>query len=379
MCSMFPGGWRRRHSSGQDDRPLHGNSGFRQDFPGRNPGLSLFHSTHHDSSRTRLQRSRQSQRVNQSYQRQHRASIGGGLLVVVALMGCQRAIRPSPTATYQKIYAEFLRGDLGIAARDAEKARREFSERGRSWDIKFRLLEAEILTYQGNSQRVVQLLADYRPTPFAAPDIEIKRQLLLSWAHTRLNQANQSNHELQTAQQLCREHDSALQGEVLQTEGLIEFHRDQLDSAAKSFERSLEFARQRGDKLLETNDLINLGTVSLHYEEYDEALSRFEDASQIALATGARLELELALGNAGWAYYKLGDFEKSLFNFQQAEQQARELGLIHYQIVWATDTGLSFYRLGDMKSAEANYRRALSAAQAVNDTELIAATHTELG
>jgi CHAT domain-containing protein/Tfp pilus assembly protein PilF len=272
-----------------------------------------------------------------------------------------------------------LRGELGNALRDSEEARQEFSRRNKNWDIKFRLLEAEVLTYQGNSQRVVQLLGAYRPTPFAAADIEIKRQLLLSLANTRLNQANQSNHELQTAQQLCREDDSALQGEVLQTEGLIEFHRDQLDSASDSFERSLEFARQHGDKFLETSDLLNLGTVSLHYEEYDEALSRFEDASKIATSIGARYGLELALGNAGWAYYKLGDFEKALFDFQQAEQQARELGLIHYQIFWATSAGLSFYRLGDMKSAEANYRRALSAAQAVNDKELIAATHTELG
>lgn len=224
-----------------------------------------------------------------------------------------------------------------------------------------------------------QLLREYHPTRFAAADTEIKRQLLLSLAHTRLNQATLSNHELQTAQQLASKTNSALQGEVLQTQGLIAVHRDQLASASDSFQRSLEFARRHGDRFLETSDLLNLGTVSLHYEEYDEALARFEHASQIARSTGARLALELALGNAGWAYYKLGDFEKSLFDFQQAEQQARELGSVHDQIVWATNSGLSFYRLGDLKSAEANYRRALSAAQSVNDKELIAATHTELG
>ena len=166
---------------------------------------------------------------------------------------------------------------------------------------------------------------------------------------------------------------------MLQTEGLIAVHRDQLATASESFDRSLEFARQHRDTFLETSDLLNLGTVSLRYEEYDEALSRFEAASQIAGYTGERLALELALGNAGWAYYKLGDFEKSLFDFQQAEQQARELGSVHDQIVWSTNTGLSFYRLGDLKSAESNYLRALNAAQVVNDKELIAATHTELG
>jgi CHAT domain-containing protein len=268
---------------------------------------------------------------------------------------------------------------LGAAEQDSESARREFAGRNRTWDIKFRLLEAEILTYQGNSQKVVQLLMDSHPSSFAPADIEIKRQLLVSWAHTRLNQPNRSNHELQTAQQLSNAHHSALQGEVLQTEGLIELHHDQLESATDSFLRSLEFARQHGDKFLETSDLMNLGTVSLHNEEYDEALGRFQEASRIAESIGARLALELALGNAGWAYYKLGDFEKSLFNFQQAEQEARELGSVHDQIVWSTNTGLSFYRLGDLNAAESNYQRALRAAEAVNDKELIAATHTELG
>ena len=84
------------------------------------------------------------------------------------------------------------------------------------------------------------------------------------------------------AQQLSKENNSALQGEVLQTEGLIDFHRDQLANASDSFRRSLEFARQHGNKFLQASDLLNLGTVALHYEEYDEALGSFEDASQIA-------------------------------------------------------------------------------------------------
>ena len=301
------------------------------------------------------------------------------MLAALTVSGCRRNPQLSPATAYEKIHAEFLQGNLGVAELDSEQARKRFSKRNRSWDIKFRLLEAEILTYQGASQRVVQLLQDYHPNSFASADIEIKRQLLLSLAHNRLNQATESNHELQTAQQLSIEDNSALQGEVLQTEGLIAFHRDQLPIASDSFQRSLEFARRHGDTFLETSDLLNLGTVSLRSEEYDEALGRFERASNIARVAGERLALELALGNAGWAYYKLGDFDRSLFDFQQAEQQARELGSVHDQIVWSTNTGLSFYRLGDMNSAESNYRRALRAAEILNDKELIAGTHTELG
>ncbi len=245
--------------------------------------------------------------------------------------------------------------------------------------MKFRLLEAEILTYQGNSKNVILLLGGNHPLYSPAGDMEIRRQLLLSLAHTRVGQSHLSDHELQTAQQLARASHSSLLGEVLQTEGLIEIHRDQLANAEDSLGRSLELAREHGNKFLETSDLLNLGTVALRMEEYDEALDRFKNASLIAQSIQARLALELSLGNAGWAYYKLGDFEKSLFNFQEAEQQAKDLGSTHDQIVWLTNAGLSFYRLGDLKAAESNYRQALKAAETGDDKEWIAYTHTELG
>ena len=210
-------------------------------------------------------------------------------------------------------------------------------------------------------------------------DTEIKRQLLRSLANARLGRLQQSTDELKEAQLLSSTNNSPLQGEALQTKGLIEIHRDQLANAKSWFEMSLEFARQHRDRFLETSDLLNLGTVALRTEQYGEALDRFKEASLVAQPIQARLALELGLGNAGWAYYKLGDFEKSLVNFQEAEQQARDLGSIHDQIVWLTNTGLSFYRLGDLKSAESNYSKALKAAQAAGDKEAIADTHTELG
>jgi len=266
-----------------------------------------------------------------------------------------------------------------LAQQEAEKARKEFLGRSPDWDIKFRLLEAEILTYQGRSQDVILLLDGDKPPYPAIGDLEIKRQLLYSLAHARLGRLQQSAQELQQAQHLSDTSNSSLQGEVLQTEGLIEGQRDHLAHAKDLFGRSLEFARQHGDKFLETSDLLNLGAVALHTEQYGEALDRFKAASLIAQPIQARMAGELALGNAGWAYYKLGDFEKSLFNFQQAEQQARVLGSIHDQIMWLTNTGLSFYQLGDLKQAEASYRKALTSAQAIDDKEWIAGTHTELG
>ncbi|MFZ0662897.1 MAG: CHAT domain-containing tetratricopeptide repeat protein [Acidobacteriaceae bacterium] len=319
-------------------------------------------------------------RVYYTHQRHHHAAfLAGTLLSFAVIIGCHSPTRQSPEAAYRHIDREFRRGNLGRAQLDAAKARKRFSRRSGTWDIRFRLLEAEILTYQGSSQNVIRLLDSDPPRHRTAANTEIKRQLLLSLAHTRLGQPQLSDLELQQAQRLSGASHSSLHGEVLQTEGLVEIHRDQVAKAQDSFASSLDFARRHGDKFLETADLLNLGTVALHTEEYGEALDRFKAASLIAQSIQARLALELALGNAGWAYYKLGDFERSLSNFQQAEQQAKRLGSTHDQIVWSTNTGLSFYRLGNLKAAEANYRRALKAAVADDDKEWIVYSHTQLG
>ena len=94
-----------------------------------------------------------------TYQRQHYATfVTCTILFIVALLGCDSSTHQNPETVYRNIHREFLRGDLGMAQQDAEKARKQVWERSPDWDIKFRLLEAEILTYQGSSQDVIQLL-----------------------------------------------------------------------------------------------------------------------------------------------------------------------------------------------------------------------------
>ena len=68
--------------------------------------------------------------------------------------------------------------------------------------MKFRLLEAEILTYQGRRPEVIALLNSPGVTYPAAGDLAIKRNLLCGLAHARLGQAQQADTELQEARRL---------------------------------------------------------------------------------------------------------------------------------------------------------------------------------
>ena len=105
--------------------------------------------------------------------------------------------------------------------------------------MKFRLLEAEILIYQGRRPDVIALLnTPDVPYPRVGDDA-IKRNLLCGLAHARLGQAQQADLELQQARRLSDASHSKLNGEVLRTEALVQIDRDHLTEAAQLFRESL--------------------------------------------------------------------------------------------------------------------------------------------
>ena len=142
--------------------------------------------------------------------------------------------------------------------------------------MKFRVLEAEILTYQGRRPDVLALLNDPHVSYPKTGDLAIKRNLLCAMAHARLGQAQQADFELQEAQRLSDASHSALNGEVLRTEATVQNYRGHLTEAADLFRKSLKVAREERDSFLEASDLLNLGMVTFEMEHYDEALASSE-------------------------------------------------------------------------------------------------------
>jgi CHAT domain-containing protein/tetratricopeptide (TPR) repeat protein len=247
------------------------------------------------------------------------------------------------------------------------------------WSFKFCLLEADILSSQGRSQDVVDVLEDGTRSFSPGGDLVIKQKILLSIAHTRLGQVQLARDELQKAHRLADATHSPLRSEVICTEGLLEYRDGRYSNADSLFRESLELARKQKDLIIESTDLLDLGAVALRIEHFDEALDRFNASSGVASTIHANLFLEEALGNAGWAYYSLGDYEKALAGFQQAEVQAKNLGATDNDILWLQSVGLSLYRLGDLKQARVCYEEALRVAEDSHDIARKAVTDTSLG
>jgi CHAT domain-containing protein/Flp pilus assembly protein TadD len=299
-------------------------------------------------------------------------------VAIAILAGCRPAAPPDPAAIFENIRNDSLHGNLDLALQKAQKARNDFSASNADWAMKFRVLEAEILTYQGRRPDVLALLNDPHVSYPGKGDLAIKRYLLCGMAHDRLGQAQQADLELQEAQRLSDASHSGLNGEVLRTQAVVQNHRGQLANAGDLFRKSLKVAREERDTFLEASDLFNLGMVDFEMEHYDEALASLNEAASFARSVQARLVLEAALGNLGAAYFQLGDFEKALSGFQQAEQASREIGTTSAQVDWLWDAGSAYSNLGNLQQARECYEQSLKAAKAIDNREEIAAIEADL-
>ncbi|HTD56530.1 MAG TPA: tetratricopeptide repeat protein, partial [Silvibacterium sp.] len=245
--------------------------------------------------------------------------------------------------------------------------------------MKFRLLEAEILTYQGRRPDVLVVLDGPGVLYPPSGDLAIKRNLLLGLAHAGLGQTEQSDRELREARILSDAGNSVLDGEVLQAEAKIQLSHNRLAEANSLYRQSLSAAQEHGQSFLEINDLLNLGYVALNMEHYDEAVALFNKTASSASSVQLRPDIEAALGNAGVAYFYLGDYEKALSSFRQAEQEAGEIGTTSSQIDWLWDEGRVYFKLGNLEEAKRCFEESLKAATAIRVPEEIAGINTQLG
>jgi CHAT domain-containing protein len=277
-------------------------------------------------------------------------------LSALGLSGCHGAATPEPDTLFQSIYADYLHGSLDAAEARAAEARKEFSGGGvasnRAWALKFRLLDAEILLRQSHPGAVIALLIEDGVVFPREGDLAIKLNLLCGLAHSRLDQADKSNQELHEARRLAEASQSALIGDVLRAEGLIQRDSGNLVVAMEKFKSSLVAAREHSNHLLEALDRVDLGFVSLLSGHYDQAVVLSQEAANFAKSIQARRQSQIALGNLGWAYYDLGDFDNALVNFQAAEQQANEIGMVSSRVLWLQDAGLAAHKLGNLAAAK---------------------------
>jgi CHAT domain-containing protein len=278
---------------------------------------------------------------------------------------CNRAAYQRPS--FEHAQQAFFHGELEGSQVEAEHGYQYFVNSDPQLAWKFRVLEAEALTWRRMSQQVLALLNS--PPAFLSHTLVIQVLTLEGLAHARLHHFGDADRKLQEAEQLCAATSDAACGAVARARGALAMEQGRLPLAASYFSKSLGFARARGDQFLESTALLNLGTVSLQQAHYDEAIDWLESARRLAAELDAQDLAQAVLGNLGWAYYKLGDPERALDSFSQAEGHASQLGDVHSQIVWLTTTGYVYLDRHEYSTAEQSYQKALHIAQQISSKE----------
>lgn len=278
-----------------------------------------------------------------------------GALCAFVLSGCHPSTASDPGILFQSIRDDYLHGNLDVAQTRADEALRLSRLKGSgndtAWEMKFRLLDAEILLRQGHTKEALALLTANPESLPTVGDLAIKRNVLCGLAHFRLGRPQESDRELREARRQAEANHSALIGEVLRAEALVQRDSGHWDEAMDKFQGSLAAARQSGDPLLQASDLVDIGYGILLGRHYDQAVISLQEAASYAASVQARRQRQIAVGNLGWAYVNLGDYDNALANFQAAEQQAKDIGMTGNRVLWLQNAGLAEYKLGNFSDA----------------------------
>jgi CHAT domain-containing protein len=288
------------------------------------------------------------------------------LLGICCWLGC--VAHRNPQAALDRATQIFQQGDLVRAQKEAEKGNEDYRAAGPDWAWKFRILEANVLLWEGASDRALEVLVS-EPAPPSSGELAVQRLRLEGLAYNSSNQLQEGEHSLREAERLCTASDYPACAFVVSARGGQEMDRGRFAQAQQLFHQVLILARARGDRFLEASALMNLCWSADEQTHFDRVLDFCGAALQISTALGFRIITETASGSRGWAYYKLGDLERARELFVEAGKQAESLGGRTDQVKWLTNAGLIDLDEGKLSDAETAFRKALDLASQIKSGE----------
>jgi CHAT domain-containing protein/Tfp pilus assembly protein PilF len=275
-----------------------------------------------------------------------------------------------PAAAYEQLQALIRLGNLPAARSKAHEISVNLEIQNPYWSWKFRLVEAQVLSWQGHYTEALDLTASTIPDTIASRgDLVLRRLLIRAGAHLATGDRDLVGQEMEDVSARCHDNSCASWDDVLLVRGVIHIHDGNAAEAGKMFRKSLEIARQRNDTYKQASILLNLGVLALHQEYFDEALTLLNASSDLAKPIHARLLLEKNTGNMGWAYHLMGNYEQALENFRQATEEATQLGVVADQAKWQTNAAQDTWLTGDLEGAVKLNEEVLPLAEKIEDTQ----------
>lgn len=295
-----------------------------------------------------------------------RRSVFGAVVWVLFLVGCAGEAGWRPATVYSRGEGYRRAGDLPRALQQAQLG---FSAWRHSpftaWHWKFRLLTAELLLLQKNTQEAVPLLQDAPP-----PDIPDHDRLQSRFLNDRGFAAYWQRNYTQARELLDRAYDLArksssqdLIAQIRIYRGYVHLALGNLALSEADMRASVSAAELASDRYLLATALNNVSFLLVQQYRYDEAIQWSQRSLEISSPNGYHLLTARNLTNLGWCYYRLGDFEKAEGYFRDSEDRSAKLGGWEEQQRALGNSGSVHFSRQDYQGALSYYRRALDTSE----------------
>jgi CHAT domain-containing protein len=216
------------------------------------------------------------------------------------------------------------------------------------------------------------------PPSLALTEVDVRKILLEGTAHEYLRDFENSERELQLAQQAATRTQPQMICEILNRQGSLLIDQEKFTEAEEALRQALVLARERKNARQEASILTNLVVASTHLEHFDEAMDWSRDALALSRQLNMQALVGTNLGNVGWASFELGDFAGALSNYTEGAEVSERSGLKGYGAYWlngVANANLALHRYAD---AETFSMQALQRAQKMSDTETITDSYNTL-
>ena len=240
--------------------------------------------------------------------------------MIACLSTCSRH---SPSAEYDRLLAEYRKGDLARAASGAAaEAARWSKDRQSTWYWDFSLLEAESLNVLSR-YRDAEAILNQEPPPIASLS-QRRVRLWIDRAQLKLMRHEDVTDLVQQARQAVTDPELAIRVEL--TAGTAALDKRQHQKAQEFYRTALELATKQASLYYEANALNNLSIASKRLNRYEESIDYGTRALAAAEQSGAVRITAAAHNNLGPSYAYLGQFEAALDHEKKAVQMNEAMG-----------------------------------------------------
>ncbi|MBL8148775.1 MAG: tetratricopeptide repeat protein [Blastocatellia bacterium] len=249
------------------------------------------------------------------------------------------------------------------------------------WLCRMHLSYGQVLMYLGKNELALSQLEIGLQLSYAAEVSSLQKRLLralgeLSWSCSEYKEAiNYCNQALQ----INGEVDQAEECQIFSVLGNIYFSQGLVDQALDYYSKSLEKARETGEKTSEARALRHMALILGWHGESQKALEYLEEALKLSNSVGDRENERQSMLLKGNIYYQRRQFAEATENYKRSLAVAKAIGRRRGECRISVNLGEICRQVGDLESAKKYFDEALTIAMEIQDREIEGHTLSNLG